>query len=118
MRMTIEYASEYPRAIIFGEIEPLTVKVLYDQAYIDLVYVYDSTILNELPEEIIKAYNELPKKDKQMTFIKFFKVSRENLEKGLVLIKIGTTNEDALVRIQLLACPKKKKKNLTQQQQP
>ena len=55
--MTIEYASEYPRAIVFGEIDPLTVKVLYDYAYLDLLYVYDSKVLNELPEEIIKAFN-------------------------------------------------------------
>ena len=74
MGMTIEYASEYPRAIVFGEIEPLTVKILYDYAYLDLLYVYDSKVLNELPEEIIKAFNELPKREGHITFIKFLKL--------------------------------------------
>ena len=61
---------------------PSVVRILYDYAFLDLLYVYDSQVLNEMPEEIIKAYNELPKKEKQITFIKFFKVSPENLEKG------------------------------------
>ena len=74
MGMTTEYASEYPRAIVFGEIDPLTVKVLYDYAYLDLLYVYDSKVLNELPEEIIKAFNELPKREGHITFIKFLKL--------------------------------------------
>ena len=109
MGMTIEYASEYPRAIVFGEIEPLTVKVLYDYAYLDLLYVYDSKVLNELPEEIIKAFNELPKREGQITFIKFFKVSPENLEKGPTLVKMGTTNEETNLKIQQSSCLEERK---------
>ena len=114
MGMTIEYGSEYPRAIVFGEIDPLTVKVLYDYAYLDLLYVYDSKVLNELPEEIIKAFNELPKREKQITFIKFFKVSPENLEKGPTLVKIGTTSEETNIRIQQPDCPEERKKEFSE----
>ena len=76
----------------------------------DLLYVYDSKVLNELPEEIIKAFNELPKREGHITFIKFFKVSPENLEKGPTLIKIGTTNEETNLRIHQATCPEDKKK--------
>ena len=52
----------------------------------------------------------MPKRERQITFIKFFKVSPENLEKGPTLIKIGTTSEETNLRFQQATCSEDKKK--------